>query len=57
MQLDPNQYHADMQHLNAGGDDVYTSFNLIVRRKAKENNFKAVCTSRGLAGKPRAPRR
>ena len=56
MQLDPNQYHLDMQQLNAGGDDVYTSFNLIVRRKAKENNFKAVRAWRKLAGKPRALR-
>jgi len=56
VQLDPNQYHLDMQQLNAGGDDVYTSFNLIVRRKAKENNFKAVRAWRKLAGKPRALR-
>ena len=41
--LDPNQYYLDNQrHLNENAEDVYTSFNLIVRRKSKENNFKAV---------------
>lgn len=40
--LDTNQYRADMEALQEGGDDVYESFNIILRRKPKENNFKAV---------------
>ena len=41
--LDPSQYYVDTKrHVEEGGDDVYSSFNLVVRRKAKENNFKAV---------------
>lgn len=37
--LDPNQYYEDMTN---GRDDVYDSFNIVIRRKPKENNFKAV---------------
>ncbi|XP_023293066.2 RNA helicase aquarius [Lucilia cuprina] len=40
--LDCNQYRLDMDSLQEGGDDVYESFNIIMRRKPKENNFKAV---------------
>lgn len=40
--LDTNQYRHDMESLQEGGDDVYESFNIFVRRKPKENNFKAV---------------
>ena len=41
--LDTNQYHSDMtQTLQSGREDAYKTFNLIMRRKAKENNFKAV---------------
>ncbi|XP_022090524.1 intron-binding protein aquarius-like [Acanthaster planci] len=40
--LDPNQYQQDMAGTAAGGEDVYESFNIIMRRKPKENNFKAV---------------
>lgn len=40
--LDPSQYRYDMEALQAGGDDVYEGFNIIMRRKPKENNFKAV---------------
>ena len=41
--LDTNQYHSDMSYtLKGEREDVYKSFNLILRRKAKENNFKAV---------------
>ncbi|XP_055588433.1 RNA helicase aquarius [Uranotaenia lowii] len=40
--LDSNQYRVDMDSLQTGGDDVYESFNIIMRRKPKENNFKAV---------------
>ena len=48
--LDTNQYQSDMQAvINDSLPDPYESFNLIVRRKPKENNFKAVlATIRGL---------
>ena len=38
--LDSNQYQQDMAGTAAGGEDVYESFNIIMRRKPKENNFK-----------------
>ncbi|XP_055384835.1 RNA helicase aquarius [Condylostylus longicornis] len=40
--LDPNQYQADMESLDDGRPNVYDGFNIIMRRKPKENNFKAV---------------
>ncbi|EDV30219.2 uncharacterized protein Dana_GF23169 [Drosophila ananassae] len=40
--LDSNQYRMDMDDLQEGADDVYESFNILMRRKPKENNFKAV---------------
>ncbi|XP_020850487.1 RNA helicase aquarius [Phascolarctos cinereus] len=41
--LDPNQYQQDMTStIQNGGEDVYETFNIIMRRKPKENNFKAV---------------
>ncbi|XP_066245723.1 RNA helicase aquarius [Euwallacea similis] len=40
--LDCNQYREDMSEVNKGKEDVYESFNIIIRRKPKENNFKAV---------------
>ncbi|KAL1512806.1 hypothetical protein ABEB36_002332 [Hypothenemus hampei] len=40
--LDCNQYREDMNETNKGKEDVYSSFNIIIRRKPKENNFKAV---------------
>ena len=40
--LDPNQYKQDMTAHEQGEEDVYESFNIIMRRKPKENNFKAV---------------
>lgn len=40
--LDCNQYRMDMDNLQESGIDVYESFNIIIRRKPKENNFKAV---------------
>ncbi|XP_074091147.1 RNA helicase aquarius isoform X2 [Macrotis lagotis] len=41
--LDPNQYQQDMTNtIQNGGEDVYDTFNIIMRRKPKENNFKAV---------------
>lgn len=48
--LDTNQYQEDMEAvLQKKAPDPYESFNVIVRRKPKENNFKAVlATIRGL---------
>lgn len=40
--LDPNQYKRDMTAHEGGEEDVYQSFNVVMRRKPKENNFKAV---------------
>merc|ERR1719228_597166 len=40
--LDSNQYREDMDLTSQGAEDVYSSFNLLMRRKPKENNFKAV---------------
>ncbi|KNC77462.1 hypothetical protein SARC_10078 [Sphaeroforma arctica JP610] len=40
--LDTNQYYQDIQALNNGGVDIYGGVNLLMRRQAKENNFKAV---------------
>lgn len=31
-----------MENVSAGGEDVYETFNIVMRRKPKENNFKAV---------------
>ena len=28
--------------MSAGGEDVYETFNIVIRRKPNENNFKAV---------------
>ncbi|OWR49548.1 Intron-binding protein aquarius [Danaus plexippus plexippus] len=40
--LDPNQYRLDLDEASKGKEDVYETFNIVVRRKPKENNFKAV---------------
>lgn len=40
--MDCNQYKIDMDHNVKGGEDVYDTFNILMRRKPKENNFKAV---------------
>ncbi|CAF0926502.1 unnamed protein product [Adineta ricciae] len=40
--LDPNQYQTDIQATLNGSEDVYETFNVLMRRKPKENNFKAV---------------
>ena len=42
----PSQYQLDMNYMaKHKSEDVYSSFNLIMRRKPKENNFKAVLES------------
>ncbi|XP_045537954.1 RNA helicase aquarius [Papilio machaon] len=40
--LDPNQYRMDLDRASKGKEDVYETFNIVMRRKPKENNFKAV---------------
>ncbi|CAF1432066.1 unnamed protein product, partial [Didymodactylos carnosus] len=40
--LDPNQYQLDIEQTLNGEEDVYDTFNILLRRKPKENNFKAV---------------
>lgn len=40
--LDCNQYRVDMDNTTKGQEDVYETFNVLLRRKPKENNFKAV---------------
>jgi len=41
--LDTNQYQNDMESIHKQGNtDPYESFHLVIRRKPKENNFKAV---------------
>jgi intron-binding protein aquarius len=39
--LDPAQYIKDNTEFEQGHDSIYSSFQLLVRRKPKENNFKA----------------
>jgi len=49
--LDPAQYHMDLESMADGKKEVYNTLNLIVRRKPKENNFKAILdTIRSLMG-------
>lgn len=45
LRLDVASYKADKERADAGTGDVYESINLIVRRRARENNFKAVLES------------
>lgn len=40
--LDPCQYRIDALDGNVQGSDVYRHMNLVVRRRGRENNFKAV---------------
>ncbi|KAL6049950.1 Intron-binding protein aquarius [Balamuthia mandrillaris] len=41
VRLDSAQYQLDMDRAESG-ENVYTTFNVIMRRKPKENNFKAI---------------
>ncbi|XP_047322959.1 RNA helicase aquarius [Impatiens glandulifera] len=44
--LDTAQYHIDVTDIaENGSDDIYHSFNILMRRKPKENNFKAILES------------
>ena len=40
--LDTNQYQLDMGDVVQGKEDVYETFNIFMRRKPKENNFKVM---------------
>ena len=40
--LDPVQYKQDLETISKKEGDIYGSFKLLVRRKSKENNFKAI---------------
>lgn len=43
--LDSNQYQQDMTgSIQSGTEDPYETFNIIMRRKPKENNFKVWTT-------------
>ncbi|MCL7038418.1 hypothetical protein MKW94_005183, partial [Papaver nudicaule] len=44
--LDTAQYYMDVNDIaEKGADDVYGTFNILLRRKPKENNFKAILES------------
>ncbi|XP_072992424.1 uncharacterized protein [Typha latifolia] len=44
--LDSAQYHIDVTEIaEKGAEDVYGTFNILMRRKPKENNFKAILES------------
>ncbi|XP_062173985.1 uncharacterized protein LOC133879426 [Alnus glutinosa] len=44
--LDTAQYHMDVGNIaEKGAEDVYGTFNVLIRRKPKENNFKAILES------------
>lgn len=44
--LDTAQYHMDVADVaEKGAEDIYRSFNILMRRKPKENNFKAILES------------
>ena len=40
--LDQQQYRIDLERTLHEGEDVYGTFNVLLRRNPKENNFKAV---------------
>lgn len=45
LRLDSTAYKADKERESAGKGDVYESINLVVRRRARENNFRPVLES------------
>lgn len=42
LSLDPCQYHDDLMRQKDGKEDVSSTFNLLVRRDPRKNNFKAI---------------
>lgn len=45
LKLDPVAYQEDKDRTQAGKPDVYSSINLVVRRRGRENNFKPILES------------
>ena len=45
LKLDPTAFHNDTMQASKSKGDFYESFNLIVRRRGRENNFKAILES------------
>ena len=45
LKLDASAYSEDTKRSASGGSDVYESINLLVRRRARENNFKPILES------------
>ncbi|KAG9235275.1 DEAD helicases superfamily protein-like protein [Amylocarpus encephaloides] len=45
VKLDSTMYKEDMERVAQGKPNIYESFNLVVRRKGRENNFKPVLES------------
>ncbi|KAF2738138.1 hypothetical protein EJ04DRAFT_486889 [Polyplosphaeria fusca] len=45
LNLDARQYKEDMDHVAQGRPDVYHQINLVVRRRGRENNFRAILDS------------
>lgn len=43
--LDTAQYHIDVSAMGDKDEDIYSSFHVLMRRKPKENNFKAILES------------
>jgi intron-binding protein aquarius len=45
VKLDANAYKEDMERVSNGKPDIYESINVIIRRRGRENNFKAILES------------
>ncbi|KAH7440467.1 hypothetical protein KP509_04G109200 [Ceratopteris richardii] len=43
--LDTAQYHMDVSSMGDKDEDIYSTFHVLMRRKPKENNFKAILES------------
>ncbi|MCO5611849.1 hypothetical protein L7F22_066108 [Adiantum nelumboides] len=43
--LDTAQYHMDVSSMEDKDEDIYSTFHVLMRRKPKENNFKAILES------------
>jgi intron-binding protein aquarius len=45
LKLDPVAYEEDREQLSKGKPDIYESINLVIRRRGRENNFRAILES------------
>lgn len=43
--FDPIQYKFDIESVSSPEEEIYSKLTLLVRRKAKENTFKAILTT------------